>query len=455
MKPTDAKIRFRLLRSFSLISLVGILIAALVLAVLYREIAISTLTDMGETVNVTLAHTALNSVRGELVEYLNGLGGTDPATEINPSNPLETVVQHLLRVSGIAKIKVYNRSGTVAYSTTASQIGHAQPDNPGVIAALGGGAASKFIYRDHLNPFDGEHSDANMIQSYLPIREDDLGKVLGVFEIYTDISPLTVHTEQAQLLIFPVVLGIFLILYLVLLAVVRRAEVSIRRQDDIICERNHTLEILSAKLLSAQEQERKQLAHVLHEEVAQILSAIKLKLENTCHGQPECDVVAQQIGPLEAYLKDAIQDVRTLAMRIRPSTLDNMGLLETLNWYLRELGELYPGIEIRRNFQAAEKDIPKPLKIIIYRIVQDTLNNLTAETEADNIGIVLRKKKDFIELFINENSIDYIKGLATEDEQAKNNFFILMNERTVLSGGEYGRDKNSAGIAHHVSSWRV
>lgn len=455
MKSAAADHRFHLLRYFSLTSLVGILVASFLLVLLYRAIAITTLTDIGETVNVTLARTALISVKPQLVDYLRGGGGAAENAPIVPGDALVTAIRSLVRASGIAKVKIYNGSGTVVYSTKASQIGNNQSDNPGVVAALAGRTASRFIYRDQLNPFDREHSDANMIQSYLPVREDPRGDVLGVFEIYTDVSPLAEYTEQAQLLIFPVVAGIFLVLYLLLLALVRRAEVLIRRQDSIIRERNDTLEVLSAKLLSAQEQERKQLAHLLHEEIAQILSAVKLKLTNACRCRKDDADSARDLDSLDAHLKDAIQEVRSLAMRIRPSTLDDMGLLTTLGWLLRELRELHPGLTLHNDFQAAEEDIPKPLKIIIFRIVQDTLNGLANETEADHIGIALTKRRDLVELAIEENAMDYRSGRSGDGRRADHEIFELMSERTVLSGGEYERDTATGGVARHVSNWRI
>jgi signal transduction histidine kinase len=71
-------------------------------------------------------------------------------------------------------------------------------------------------------------------------------------------------------------------------------------------------------------------------------------------------------------VKDAIVEVRYLALNLRPSTLDQLGLLATISWFCRELSRLNPGWETSYELGVVETDVPQPLKIIVYRVLEET-----------------------------------------------------------------------------------
>ena len=75
-------------------------------------------------------------------------------------------------------------------------------------------------------------------------------------------------------------------------------------------------------------------------------------------------------------LQEAIQEVRTIATDLRPASLDDLGLLPTLNWLCREFEQQHPGIRIERQISLQEQDIPPPLKVILYRIIVSVLDDV-------------------------------------------------------------------------------
>jgi len=445
---------FPLLRYFVITSLLIILITAALVQFSFRRAAIDTVVNLGETTNNALAQAALFSLRHQLVEFLDSMEGATPQEARSRPAPAELneLILHLQQETAIHRVKIYNRLGMVVFSTNAQQVGDLQADNPGFLTALTGNQVSKLIYRDSFNQFDRETHEDNLIQSYLPVREEHGGEVLGAFEIYTDVNQLVKQTERTQLLMLPVLLGVFLLMFVLLVASVWRAATVLKRQESIIRERTHLLEFLTAQMLTAQEDEKKSIAHGLHESVAQTLSGVKMRLEvlgkEVGDGAP-----AEAVNTLIGYLQEAISETSSMAMRLRPSSLDEFGLLETLGWHMKELRQLYPKLNIEFSAEAREEDIPRPLKIITYRIIQDTLSNLAALTEADRAWFTLATDGHSVTLEIEENSQPYV-GPSLASGERLNKALVPMRERTLLSGGSFSTRREKLSRIH-TSRWEL
>ena len=122
-----------------------------------------------------------------------------------------------------------------------------------------------------------------------------------------------------------------------LLLVVRRARNVIDSQNQTIRERTQTLEILSARMLKSEESNKQKIAMELHEGLAQTLSAIKLYVENLRSAGREDPGSSQSVGAIIPVLHDAIEEVRAIATELRPSSIDDIGLLHTLDSHLRDV----------------------------------------------------------------------------------------------------------------------
>jgi hypothetical protein len=169
------------------------LVTAVVLAYLYRHVAVSAIVDLGEQNNVLLSQAALNATRDELIGFLRRVDvqTTGVAAPV-PTIPeeIERHIQASMNHTSVVRIKIYDRQGRVVYSTKASQVGDLHEQNPGFLAAMKGRVESKLIYRDTFNVFDQEGEEDNLIQTYLPVNEAPWGPVFGVFEVYTDVQPV-------------------------------------------------------------------------------------------------------------------------------------------------------------------------------------------------------------------------------------------------------------------------
>src|SRR5262249_43835014 len=127
------------------------------------------------------------------------------------------------------------------------------------------------------------------------------------------------------------------------------------------------LEELSAKLLGAQENERRTLARELHDEVGQSLSAILMEAESaSCAGDlPEA---REHIEAVRGLAEKTVNQVRDLALLLRPSMLDDFGLVPALNWHAREAAKR-TGLNILLNADEDAGDLPDEHKTCIYRLV--------------------------------------------------------------------------------------
>lgn len=224
--------------------------------------------------------------------------------------------------------------------------------------------------------------------------------------------------------------------------------------------RTAALEMLSAKMLGGDEIEKTKLAYGLHEGLAQTLASIKMLIErklkqfapSKANNRRAHDESLTSIVPL---LQSAINDVQTIASELRPSILDVLGLLPTISWFCRKFNSLYPAIGVAEEISVQENDVPVPLKIVIYRIIESTFTDIVRYENTDRIELSLRLQDGAIILTIDNASQASHYPAAVEhdldsDLQAR---FGEEKERTTLSGGSFTIARNKAGGVSLRAVW--
>lgn len=211
-------------------------------------------------------------------------------------------------------------------------------------------------------------------------------------------------------------------------------EMTLRKSEE-------ELRQLSAQVLSAQEKERKRIAAELHDGIGQTLSAIKFSVESTVRQLrdhiPEQDLsLLQNVIP---KMQGAIEEVRQISMDLRPSILDDLGIVATLSWFCREYRSDFQGLEVVLEAAIYEEDVPAELKVVIFRIVQEALNNVAKHASAHRVGLKLRNDGQALELEIVDDGV----GFELDDARAKRSHvgggmgLISMRERAEYSGGQF------------------
>ncbi len=439
---------FQIFRYYSVTSLVGVVLAALAIGYFFRMVAIREIENFGEYANTTLAEMSLQALRTDALKFLaqtNEMPREKLPSIGNVPVDLEHELDELRDVKSVVRMRIYNKNGWVVYSSEPNFLpGTDSSAEPGVRVALGGRATSSLVYRDFFTFFTPPTARDNLIQTHFPISSGPNEPVRGVFEIFVDVKSRVADVERSQWQIVTAAMVIMGLLYLSLLAFVRYAAGIIERQQSQIQAHAHTLEVLSARMLAQQEDEKKRLAFDLHEGIAQTLSAVKMNVDATCRvlttGHSAENAVA--LEPMAQTLKEAIAEVRGLALKLRPSSLDDLGLHATMEWFCAQLREQRPGLRVSTVLRLSDDAIPEPLRVILFRVLEETLKTFAAQPGVRHIEVTLEREDESIELAMHHDGPG--DAVASLDGA---------RERTVLSGGNFALLPRHGGGSSVRATW--
>ena len=201
---------------------------------------------------------------------------------------------------------------------------------------------------------------------------------------------------------------------------------------------NETLRDLSTRLLSAHEDERKRIAGEIHDTIGGCLSAIKFMVEGALPRTEEKNpaAITESLGVIIPVIQEGIEECRRIQMDLRPPMLDDLGLLATLSWFCRRFQTIYSGIRVDQEIAIEEKEVADSLKIVIYRIIQETMNNVVKHSKADLVRLCLRKIDDRMELILQDNGRGFTAEKAVSMESAGRGLGLRsMRESVEVSGG--------------------
>jgi PAS domain S-box-containing protein len=220
-----------------------------------------------------------------------------------------------------------------------------------------------------------------------------------------------------------------------------RQEIEERRQAEEALQGSETeLHRLSSELLNVQEEERKRVALELHDGIGQSLSAIKYKAETALReiGGQDRGSVVKSLEPIVPIVQEAIDEVRRLSRNLRPSILDDLGISATVSWFCREFETIYSAIGIEKLIHIEEKDVPDSLKIVIFRILQEALNNIAKHSQASLVRVSIKATDGRIEMVIDDNGLGFDVEEALSGEKHERGIGLAsMRERTELAGGSF------------------
>ena len=192
-----------------------------------------------------------------------------------------------------------------------------------------------------------------------------------------------------------------------------RVAVLERRDDEQrkhIEETENNLRRLSRRLVQAQEVERKSLSRELHDEVGQTLTALGIELANLQSvWTHDPDGWRQQVEEAKRLNTDAMRAIRDLAMGLRPSMLDDLGLGPALEWQGREFSR-HTGVPALVNVDGELDDLPETHRTCIYRAVQEALTNCAKHAKAKNVLVSVTGRKDRVEVLIQDDGVGFTPG---------------------------------------------
>ena len=196
-------------------------------------------------------------------------------------------------------------------------------------------------------------------------------------------------------------------------------------------EARSQLKNLSARLVQAQETERRALSRELHDEVGQSLSAVLIELKNlsTGLGALADEQTRSQVEVIKGLVENSVRVVRNMALLLRPSMLDDLGLIPALRWQAREVSKR-TSIDVGVAAENVSDDIPDEYKTCIYRVVQEALNNCSRHSEASIVRIRVLEESGRLTLSIQDD------GKGFDFAESKGMGLLGIHERVASLGGE-------------------
>ncbi|MBI5602948.1 MAG: hypothetical protein HY879_06300 [Deltaproteobacteria bacterium] len=229
----------------------------------------------------------------------------------------------------------------------------------------------------------------------------------------------------------------------------RLAEEALRQREEQLCS-------LSSRLLTAQEEERKRISRELHDSLGSSLSAVKFGLGNTQNRLLQGSATSEDMEVLIATTQRSIDEVRRIMTDLRPSILDDLGLITTVGWFCRQFQSIYGNIHIEKDITVDEKDVADPLKIVIFRILQEALNNAAKYSQSEWVTLSFVKRDQTLDLVIDDSGAGFdLNALLAGDNHKRGLGLTSMKERTELSGGVFSIESTPGSGTRIRASWPI
>lgn len=219
----------------------------------------------------------------------------------------------------------------------------------------------------------------------------------------------------------------------------RRAERELKvleaRYQDRLQDQAKRLQILSRRLLDAQETERRAVARELHDEIGQVLTAVKIHLQAL--EQPARNKASASLTLRETIdiVEHAIQLVRDRSMDLRPALLDDFGLVPAIRWYV-ERHAARAGFKVELNADPHMARVPTGLETACFRIIQEAVTNVMRHAKATEIDIDIENTSDGVRFSIRDNGVGFDVSAARRRALLGGSIGIAgMQERVEFLGG--------------------
>jgi signal transduction histidine kinase len=228
------------------------------------------------------------------------------------------------------------------------------------------------------------------------------------------------------------------------------AEQALRRS-------RNELEILSRQQIAAQENERKRIARELHDSVGQQLSAIKYSLERIELTQPARtpETQLQVLRRAITGLQDVLEELRGIAMNLRPAVLDDLGAASAVSWFCREFAQSYPTLQLQEQVAVRDADVPERLGTAVFRSVQELLNNVAKHAQAHKVIVSLSRRIDRLVLEVDDDGVGLGKAAPPAALRSGRGIHNL-RERAEMTGGQLTLSSGGSGTGSRARiEWRL
>lgn len=216
----------------------------------------------------------------------------------------------------------------------------------------------------------------------------------------------------------------------------RHVEVLARetaRQYDALAEAKRELQQLSTRLLEVQEEERRQLSRGLHDEIGQTLTALRIEVSRAL-GRSVVPEVRERLERARMLAERGVQAVRDISLLLRPSLLDDLGLLPALQWQAEDFARR-SGIACEFEEAGAAEALPDAVKTCVYRVVQEALNNCEKHAQATRVRLRIDALPERLTVEVEDNGRGFETAPGGMPRQVEGVGLLGMRERATRLGG--------------------
>jgi len=205
-------------------------------------------------------------------------------------------------------------------------------------------------------------------------------------------------------------------------------------------EHRTDLQRLSSQLITAQEDERKRISYELHDEIGQLLTAISFNMASVDRALPanNIPVIRESLKDTNDLIEQVMDQVRTLSLELRPSMLQDLGLIPTLRWYLN-ISAKRLNVKTQLSNDGLDRRFEEEIETALYRIVQEAMTNAVRHGYADEIQVDIGCQNGLISLKFDDNG----RGFDTELSESGANEgtgLLSMRERVTNLDGRFKID---------------
>jgi signal transduction histidine kinase len=172
-----------------------------------------------------------------------------------------------------------------------------------------------------------------------------------------------------------------------------------------------------------QEEERKAISRELHDEVGQILTGLRMEL-GTLSSHYTDEGFRERLESVKRLAEEALRSVRNLALLVRPSMLDDLGLEPALRWQIKEFSRRY-GIPVALAIEGQLDSLPEALRICVYRAIQEALTNCSKHADASRVTVTVSHERDRVSATVQDNG----RGFDKRHLQTRGLGLVGMSER--------------------------
>lgn len=211
-----------------------------------------------------------------------------------------------------------------------------------------------------------------------------------------------------------------------------RLSLTFNAMLDSLASYRQRLRDVAARALAAEEEERKRIARELHDDTAQALAALMLRLR-LARNLDDAEARARALDELRAEVGEAIERIRRFARGLRPPALDELGLVPALESHVRSVSEA-AGIPLRVEAEPVDGLLTAQAELALYRIAQEALSNAIRHAGASSVTVTLRRRPDAVVLSVRDDGRGFHVEETRAGERAGLGLFG-MEERAAYLGG--------------------